>query len=376
MKKILYIANARIPTEKAHGIQIMNMCEAFSKQRIEVELIVPQRFNPIKEDPFDYYGVERIFKIIKLFSIDFVRYGKIGFLIQSFSFAKRVFCHVIFKKADIIYSRDELPLYFLSFFKKNIFWEAHQGELNFIVKRLFKKCRGLIAISLGLKNFYLKNGAAEEKILVAPDAVDFEKFNINVLKQEARRKVGLPLDKKIILYMGHLYDWKGADILAGAASFLKPDNLAVFVGGTEKDIAEFKIKNVGLKNIMIVGRRPHKEIPYWLKAADVLVLPNSAKEKISEIYTSPLKMFEYMASGTPIVASDLPSIREVLNEKNAVLVKPDNPDFLTAGIKKVLENPGFYDKISEQAYEDVQKYTWQKRGENIFDFIRSAINKK
>lgn len=120
----------------------------------------------------------------------------------------------------------------------------------------------------------------------------------------------------------------------------------------------------------MVGHRPHQEIPYWLKAADVLVLPNSAKEKISRFYTSPLKLFEYMASGTPIVASDLPSIREVLNEKNAVLVKPDSPEFLTAGIMKVLENPYLSDKISKQAFQDVQNYTWEKRAEKILRFIK------
>jgi glycosyltransferase involved in cell wall biosynthesis len=369
--KIIYIANSRLPTEKAHGVQIMNMCEAFSQQGIDVELVVPWRFNKIKEDPFDYYDIKRTFKIKKLPSIDLVRFGKIGFLIQSISFAKCVFWRVLFQKTDVIYSRDELPLFFLSFFKKNIFWEAHQGELNFIVKRLFKKCLGIITISRGLKDFYLKYGANEEKISVVPDGVNLEKFDINISKEEARKKIGLFSNKKIVLYMGHLYGWKGADILTGAASFLGSDNLVVFVGGTEKDVGKFKIKNANLKNIMIVGHRPHQEIPYWLKAADILVLPNSAKEKISQFYTSPMKLFEYMASGTPIVASGLPSIREILNKENAVLVQPDNSASLAAGIEKVLKNSDFSAKISRQAYLDVQNYTWDKRAKNILDFIKS-----
>ena len=80
-------------------------------------------------------------------------------------------------------------------------------------------------------------------------------------------------------------------------------------------------------------------------------------------------MFEYMASGTPIVASDLPSIREILNEDNALLVEPDNPRALAGVIKKVFQNRESVEKISEQAYQNVQDYTWQKRAERILDFI-------
>ena len=116
----------------------------------------------------------------------------------------------------------------------------------------------------------------------------------------------------------------------------------------------------------MVGHRPHGEIPYWLKAADVLVLPNSGKEDISKYWTSPLKMFEYMASGRPIVASDLPSIREVLNGENAILVEPDNPEKLAGGIKAILQNNQLSDRISIKAVLDVQEYSWTKRVQKIW----------
>ena len=80
-------------------------------------------------------------------------------------------------------------------------------------------------------------------------------------------------------------------------------------------------------------------------------------------------MFEYMASKTPIVASDLPSIREILNEENAVLVEPDNVQALSLGILEVLKNKRLSDKISFRAFQDVQKYAWQKRAENILRFM-------
>ena len=123
---------------------------------------------------------------------------------------------------------------------------------------------------------------------------------------------------------------------------------------------------------MIIGYRSHSEIPYWLKAADVLVLPNSGKEEISKYWTSPIKMFEYMASKRPIMASDLPSIREILNEGNAILVQPDNPQGLAEGIRKVLENKNLAEKISARAFDDVKQHTWAKRAEKILDFIKHA----
>jgi len=87
-------------------------------------------------------------------------------------------------------------------------------------------------------------------------------------------------------------------------------------------------------------------------------------------FMSPLKMFEYMASQRPIVATNLPSTREVLNENNAVLVEPDDSEKLAKGIKKVLDNKELSQKIAEQAYLDVKKYTWEKRVKDIIKLLK------
>ncbi len=382
--RLIYIANARLPTEKAHGIQIMKMCQAFSLAGVEVELIVPWRFNKIKKDPFDYYGIKKNFKIKTLPSIDLIPLGlsKIGFWIQSITFATSVFFYLIFKKVDIIYSRDLFSLWFLSFFRKNLVYEAHTFPRHlFLYGRVFKKTKMIIVITQKLKELFIQQGVISDKILVAPDGVDLKDFNIKESQEKCRRKLNLsrttfgekvarnlPLDKKIVLYTGHLYEWKGVQTLAKAAKFLEENVLIIFVGGTEEDISKFKTQNSKLKNILIAGHWPHSEIPYWLKAADVLVLPNSGKEEISKKWTSPIKMFEYMASKRPIIASDLPSIKEILNENNAILVEPDNSKELAEGIKKVLRNSQLSAKISNQAFGDAQEYTWQKRAENILEF--------
>jgi len=109
----------------------------------------------------------------------------------------------------------------------------------------------------------------------------------------------------------------------------------------------------------------------WSKAVDILVLPNSGKTEISRNRTSPMKMFEYMASQRPIIASDLPSIKEILNENNAILVKSDDSEDLASNINVILKNQDFSDKILMQAYQDVQKYSWINRVKTILFFIKS-----
>jgi len=372
MKKIMYIANARIPTEKAHGLAIMKMCEAFARQRTEVELVVPRRLNPIQDDPFEYYDVERNFKIKKLPVIDLISlFGKLGFFLETCTYAISAAIYCLWKGADFFYGRDEISLSLISLFKKNVVWEAHTAKKKWLVSGLLKRCKFLVVISRGLKGYYKSLGVPESKILVAPSGVDIEKFSITTSKEDARDVVGLPQDKKIVLYTGHLYSWKGTDVLAKAAAWLGSDVVTVFVGGTEKDLVDFRRKYEKSPNIMIVGQKPHKDIPLFLKAADILVVPNSAQEEISQLYTSPMKLFEYMASGRPIIASDLSSTREVLNEENSFLVSSDSPPDLAAKMISVFSDEKKASLLSMTASHDAQRYSWKSRAEAILVFISS-----
>ena len=107
----------------------------------------------------------------------------------------------------------------------------------------------------------------------------------------------------------------------------------------------------------------------YLAAADVLVLPNTARTRMSERYTSPLKLFDYMAAHRPIVASDLPSLRDILTHENAILVGPDDASALRDGIRKILDDKAFGVQLAERAFEDVHRYTWQKRAAKILHFL-------
>jgi len=380
-KKLIYIANLRLPTEKAYGIQIAKTCEAFSNLGINLTVVAPYRISKVKGDFFDYYSIKRNFKFKKLFSPDFYLPGKlniIAFGLKNFISAIILSIYAIARKPDIIYSRDELPLFLLSFFRNNLVFEAHRfsNSRKFFYRRFKNKNFKVVVITKHLKDDFIKFGFKPENILVAPDGVDLAEFDVDMPKEEARVKTGLPPDRKIVMYTGHLFEWKGAHTLLEAARLIFNDRfliskniLFVFVGGTEYDVEKFRKKAEGLDDVLILGHKPHKDIPLFLKAADVLVLPNSTKEEISRSYTSPLKLFEYMASGRPIMASALPSIIEILNDKNSVLVKPDDLDDLTGGIEKLLNNNLLGEELAKKAREDVENYTWTKRAEKVLRFI-------
>ena len=366
MKKIIYIANSRIPTEKAHGIQIMKMCQAFAKIGNKVTLVLPRRRNPIIADPFEYYVVSQSFNIIKLPTIDLVFLGKIGFLIQSLSFAISAFIFLLFQKADVVYARDELALFLLSLNGKRFVWETHTPKNNFISRRVTHRAVSVVAITKSLGEFYAKLGVPENKILIAPDGVDLEQFNISDTKEGARKKLGLPVQEKIILYAGHLYAWKGVDILALAAPLLPENTNVIFIGGTEKDIKAFKSKYGSTKNVRILGKKPYGQMPLYMRAADVLVIPNSAKDDVSRLYTSPMKLFEYMASGTPIVASDLPSVREILDDSMAYFFKPDDERSLKESINKVLAS----EKNLNNSVDKAKEYSWDNRAIKVIELLK------
>lgn len=379
MKKLIYIVNQRIPTEKAYGLQIAKMGEAFADHGVELNLVAPTRKNQIKHDFFDFYSVKRNFRIKKLLSPDFYFPGeldRVAVAVKSFISALVISAYSIFRKADFFYSRDELPLYFLSFFKKNLVFEVHRfsGKRVWFYERFKKKSLKLVAISQNLKNELVKFGFAPDNILAAHDGVDLKEFDLDIAKEEARDRFGLPKGKVLLGYVGQLRTMgleKGIELAFEALRDLPEDMALVLVGGEGRDLDFYKSlsKDKGLEDrVIFVGPVRHRLVPAYLKSFDLLLMP-FPRTKHYAFYMSPLKLFEYMASRRPIVASDLPTVREVLNEENSVLVRPDDPGAFAKGIKKVLEDRHLADKISRKAFEDVKNRTWTKRAAKILSFI-------
>lgn len=361
-----------MPTTRAQGYAIMKMCEEFSMAGADIELIVPnRRSNEETSDPFKYYGIKNKFPIKKLWSFDLLgpyeAFGKLFYWIDMLSFLFSVKINT--RKFDgVFYTRDYLVALVLPK-NNNICLEVHDiPKSKFIFSRILKKIKHYIVLNNYIKNELIALGVKGSEIITSPSGVDLSFFDLPVSKLEAREKISLPLDKKIITYTGHFYGWKGVDTLAEVAKKM-PDNIFLFIGGVEPDLSRFRSKYASMTNILVKPFIDRKLIPIFLKASDVLVLPNSSVEKISNNYTSPLKMFEYMASNVPIVASDLPSIKEVLNDRNCVFAKTDNPDSFKDAINMLLRDSLFSKSISNNAFVAAKKYNWQNRAKIILNLI-------
>lgn len=387
MKKLIYVTNVRLPTEKAHGLQIMKSCEAFKKIGIDLELIVPNLRSKIKESPFSYYGIKEKFPIKKVFVLEVLPFQKwfgswLGY-IQNFSFTKTAFTYLFFRgllnRKSIFYSRDYMTLFFLCLWGLSPIAEIHDyrsKKYKWAIGFILRKSKKIIVNSEGtLKALEKHYDIDKSKVLVISNGVDLDFFNIPESKQEARKKLGIPQNKKVVAYIGRLETVgmeKGVSCLLKAFSFLRDrTSILYIVGGPDSMIEKYKSESFDLavpkERLVFTGYLPYSKIPLYLRAVDVVVIPLPDNRHAAT--TSPIKLFEFLAAGKTIVASDLPSLRKYLSEKNAMFFKPGDSRDLAKKLQIVLSDKDLSEKLSKQALEDSKKYTWVKRAEKIKEFI-------
>jgi glycosyltransferase involved in cell wall biosynthesis len=374
-KKIQYVTNARIPTEKANGIQIMKMCEAFASAGCKVELFVPRRKNAIADNPFEYYGVENIFKITYGWTLDIRLLGFFRFYLQLLTFLLSVVRQGVSNANGVIFTRTPHIAYLLSMLGEEVVFELHTTNSRWISILASKKARVVVAISSGLKEYLVKHGVAEEKIVVAHDGVDIEQFAAMESQDELREQLRLPLGASIVAYVGKATSMgkgKGVEgIIQAVADLSKKDRkvhlLLVGINEDEMDFITSQIKSSGLPkgSCTVVGHVSHSLVSQYLHAADVLAL-NYAK---GANFHSPLKLFEYMASKRPIVSTRVESVVEVLNDSNAYLVEEGDVKAYANAIEGALKDVNKSSAIAKKAYEDVLGYTWGARVQKILKKI-------
>ncbi len=330
--KLLYLAFVRLPTEKAHGVQIMKTCEALAHEGVTVELVIPGRETAIKEDPFVYYDVQRNFVLTALNTPDWVRWGTVGFRLSALFFSEAAKWQKNFWNADIVYSRDAFVLLQYVLLDRKLVYEAHTAP-TFVSTLVAKQAYKLIVISEGLRDAYVTRGVDPAKIVVAHDAVDPTPFQKKFNQEEERDWLGIPRGKKVALYVGKIDAAKGADTFAAASEHVSTNILCVLVGsGPDKLRLQEQFPKA-----LFVPETPYRELPRVLASADVLVLPNSARDDNAAIFTSPLKAFAYLASGKPILASDVPALRVVVPQ--AHFFKADDSRALATALAQTASSP-------------------------------------
>lgn len=213
--------------------------------------------------------------------------------------------------------------------------------------------------------------------MVAPDGVDLGRYDHLPDADEARRRLGLPA-RETAVYTGHLYPGRGVDLILDLAQ-RNPTVSFALAGGEPEAIEEWRAKasNSRLQNVYILGFIPNADLPTVQAAGDVLLMPYARTFAVSggedtSAFASPMKMFEYLAAGRVILSSDLPVLREVLSEHNAVLLPPEDLQAWDAALQKVRRNPDWAARLAAQARADAQHFTWVERARRSLDGISAS----
>jgi glycosyltransferase involved in cell wall biosynthesis len=391
--KILYFADIRFPLERANGIQTFRTCYALARRGHAVSLVVrPDTATPAR-DPFAFYGEapdERL-------DIEFATVAGQPNVRRAAWLAQALARAIGVRSADIVMTRDlALASALLRLprpLRPRVLYESHgfspkvsaamgellstgspasagkQSRLLHRERRVWKRADAYVTITRALADELRGQFGNRAGLAVIPDGVR--------LSPDAAPPALTRHHPPVVGYAGHLYPWKGVGVLLEALSHL-PDVQATIVGGLvgEPDLERTRGQVIALgleARVKLVGAVPPPEVPRCLADMDVLVLPNTATH-VSSRYTSPLKLFEYMAAGRPIVASDLPSLREVLRDgDNALLAAPGDPVQLAAALRRMLGDPDLAARLAATAWRDVQAYGWDQRAEHLEALMREVI---
>ena len=370
--KIAYIATSNIPSSTANSIQVMKVCQALTLLGHETSLFIPGRGEIKWDDLSHQYGVSTRFPITRFPSSK--RLKRFDFIYAALRQAKK-------DHADVIYTRMLWVAVFAQLRHIPVILELHDlpaGRMgNPLFKRYLrtdsKKMTVLITRALGRvieERFGVR--LPEKECIVAPDGVDDSRYTSLPEAAAARSKLGLQ-QVTTAVYSGGFYKGRGLELLVKLAKDF-PAVQFMWVGGKPEAVANWQtiLEDQGIQNIRLTGFVPNQELPIYQAAADILLMPfgktvsTSSGSNTADV-CSPLKMFEYMAAGRAILTSDLPVLREVLNEKNACFYAIEDYADLKVKFEALLNNASLRDSLAGQARSDVRQYTWQERMRKIME---------
>jgi glycosyltransferase involved in cell wall biosynthesis len=397
MTRLIYIANIRLPTEKAHGLQIMQNCEAFTDHGASVELWVARRINTSElrtiHDVWAYYGVKPNFAVRRIPTLDIMPlaaehgrwFRQITYYLQTGTFTLLMLLRALFTPADLYYSRDPLGLLLLSLFKprRRLVYEAHMlagSRGRWMQRQVVRRVQTVIPITKKLAEDLATLAAVPaDHFLVARDGIRRERFANAPSQAEARALLNWPPEAFIVGYVGRLQTMsldKGVGTLIDALKQVQDATLAL-VGGPDDTAEALRHQwiQAGLapERFINVGQVNPERVPLYLAALDVCAKPSPWTPHFA-YYSSPMKLFEYMASQRAIVASDLPSTAEVVKDGETALLYPSgDAAALAAAIIRLRDNPALRSQLAVAAYEEVMAhYTWAARAQAILARITST----
>jgi len=384
--RIAYLAKTRVPDITANSMQSVQVCAALAGLGHAVTFIVIDDSDagnePTWEQLSDFYDVQKRFKVERI-AIPNARDSRLLYLWASLVSIPRIRKKLIKGGYDLAFSRDVLSAWIASHCRLNTVFEAHALIWAGRVQRLLfgrlvrsKYFLKLVSITQSLAEVYIRRyPELQDRVIIAPDGAEI--CGQGVIENAQSPLKGLSTKLKVG-YVGHLYKGKGLEVVEAIAGSL-PDVEFHIVGGRPEDVSfwEDRLKE---DNVYFYGFVPREKLSHYYAELDVCILPNqetvwaagaaTVKNRLDiGSFTSPLKMFEYMAYGKAIVASDLPVLREVLHEGIAVLVDPGGTEEWKDAIR-FFANATERDRFGLAAREEFLKhYTWNIRSKKILQSV-------
>jgi len=368
--KIAYIAAAQIPSTRANSIQVMKVCQAFKQNGHEPRLYVPGRTQHTWAELSHLYGVQEEFDLRWLHTWQPARY--LDFSIPAVNMA-------IKWEADLIYTRMLQVARVGAFYGYPVILEMHDlpsgnhGPTHF--KRFIHEPtrKLLVFITRALRNLVeeqMDEKIPDEIVHIAPDGVDLERYADLPAASEARANLGMP-QRFTALYSGSFYQGRGMQMLFELAKHFTEMQF-LWVGGSPEEVETWRVRlaDARIENVTLPGFVDNALLPTYQAAADILLMPystsiaGSSGGNIAGV-TSPMKLFEYMACGRPILTSDLPVLHEVLNDQNAVFCPPDDLGAWKTSLQNLVNDAILRERLGSQALKDVVQYSWRYRMQNI-----------
>lgn len=394
---VLYLADIRLPLERANGLQTVSTCHALAARGHHVTLLVRPDTADAPRDPLAFYGLAPV-EGLTIARVAVAGPSPVRRATYLASAVRRSLAGS--PRPSVVFTRDLGVAALLARVPRAgrppLVYESHGyapvvsalmpalharaatasaaklARLERRERRVYEQAEGYVTLTAAHAAELRGRFAPRDDVAVVPDGTRLEAGRAF---DWAGPRGGRPL----VGYAGHLYPWKGVDVLVEALA-LVPEADGVIVGGHPRESDLGRVQSLaaarGLsERVRFTGLVPPQDVPARLEAADVLVLPNVETE-VSARYTSPLKLFEYLAAGRPIVASRLPALEEVLVDgENAILVAPGDARALADGIRRVVADPALARRLAARAFADAGQYSWARRAERLETVLTRALSR-
>lgn len=374
--KIACITTSQIPSSTANSIQAMKVCHALKQNGADVRLWVPKFRTASWDELADLYGLQIEFPV------EWLSFRK---ALKQYDFCWKAVEEAKKWGAEVLYT---WALQSAVFAQRRMFtsvMEFHDFPMGRIGPLLFKQYIQHQQNTLSLTTTRALADGLEERygfkfqqgsLQIAPNGTDPQRYQHLPDPTDARRQLGLE-ENITVGFTGHFYRGRGVDLLLEIAIRLPQVNF-LWVGGKEEHVRPWReeLKTRNITNVTLTGFIPNQQLPLYQAACDILVMPygkkisGSSGGDIAKVI-NPMKMFDYMASGRAIVASEIPVFHEVLSEQTTLFCPPDDSQAWALAIRRLVENEQLRNSLAHHARQLSQQYSWVARAGRSLALIRN-----